>query len=481
MLSSENSDANQRFRLFHGVVINDWPDKDELLFLMSYVDAYRVIMTKSAEVNYKYDDVKYFMKARQVRRVDLSLSESVDWVEKYLFEHQIGSKLDISTLELTPKFNGAIEYHGFDYVNLNGNFGDDYEPLYSYRWGIHLDPNRGLDLWAELTKDITVNIRMVAYEMTVGNPFDVRRRFVINEDDLLKGVTLSDLVPNGTLNITIEAKGFGQLKVGAFHYRWSRFGIGAYLPGGIQISDSNREELSFLFNPGDLKPPLNVYFSGYRMAEGFEGYYMMRSMKAPFILIADPRLEGGAFYFGSKELENKLISKIQEKLDWLGFNDNQLIFSGSSMGTVGAFYYGSKFKPHSIIVGKPILHVGTIAKNESANRFGTFPTSLDVLQKHSNNDLLIDDQIKTLNQRVVNQLFKHDLSETSLYMGYMKDDDYDNLVNSALIGDEGNDINFKRIVRYGIPGRHNDDSLGLISKWMKRQFRRILADDFERG
>jgi accessory secretory protein Asp2 len=44
-----------------------------------------------------------------------------------------------------------------------------------------------------------------------------------------------------------------------------------------------------------------VYFSGYRPAEGFEGYFMMNKMNAPFILIGDPRLDNPLFKsFGSK-------------------------------------------------------------------------------------------------------------------------------------------------------------------------------------
>ena len=46
------------------------------------------------------------------------------------------------------------------------------------------------------------------------------------------------------------------------------------------------------------KPPLAVYFSGYRTQEGFEGYYMMKALDVLFILITDPRSEGGAFYLG---------------------------------------------------------------------------------------------------------------------------------------------------------------------------------------
>ena len=60
-------------------------------------------------------------------------------------------------------------------------------------------------------------------------------------------------------------------------------------------------------------------FSGYRTAEGFEGYFMMKRMNAPFILIADPRIEGGAFYLGSENYEQAIRKVIQNALDYLGF------------------------------------------------------------------------------------------------------------------------------------------------------------------
>ena len=43
--------------------------------------------------------------------------------------------------------------------------------------------------------------------------------------------------------------------------------------GGQRFTDEKRDEFIHYFNPGDMKPPLNVYFSGYRPAEGFEGYF----------------------------------------------------------------------------------------------------------------------------------------------------------------------------------------------------------------
>ena len=61
--------------------------------------------------------------------------------------------------------------------------------------------------------------------------------------------------------------------------------------GGQRYNDENGEEFIYYFNPGDLKPPLNVYFSGYRSLEGFEGYFMMNSLDAPFLLIGDLELK----------------------------------------------------------------------------------------------------------------------------------------------------------------------------------------------
>ena len=80
------------------------------------------------------------------------------------------------------------------------------------------------------------------------------------------------------------------------------------------------------FDPGDMKPPLNVYFSGYKTQEGFEGFYMMRNMGTPFLLISEARLEGGAFYLGDKEYENLIVSGIQDCLKQLGFDNSQFDF-----------------------------------------------------------------------------------------------------------------------------------------------------------
>lgn len=97
------------------------------------------------------------------------------------------------------------------------------------------------------------------------------------------------------------------------------------------------------------------------------------------MLIADPRLEGGNFYLGSKAFEQKIVETIQDKLKLLGFTSADLILSGLSMGTFGALYYASDLRPNSVIIGKPLANIGTIALNERVLRPNGFPTSLDML------------------------------------------------------------------------------------------------------
>ena len=56
---------------------------------------------------------------------------------------------------------------------------------------------------------------------------------------------------------------------------------------------------------------------------------MMKNLGCPFLLFSDPRLQGGAFYLGSDELENKVKQTIQYYLDYLGLTSKDLILSAS--------------------------------------------------------------------------------------------------------------------------------------------------------
>ena len=125
---------------------------------------------------------------------------------------------------------------------------------------------------------------------------EIFEEILVTENDLEQALVMENKDGDCYLAISVEARGQGILTIGNLHQRWSRKQFGKFVLGGNIIHDSKRDEINYFFHPGDFKPPLAVYFSGFRPAEGFEGYWMMKNLGCPFLLFSDPRLEGGSFY-----------------------------------------------------------------------------------------------------------------------------------------------------------------------------------------
>ena len=266
------------------------------------------------------------------------------------------------------------------------------------------------------------------------------------------------------------------LTIGALHKRLSHGPLGGMTVGAQTLRDHKRQEVFAYFHPGDMKPPLNIYFSGYRPAEGFEGFGMMRAMGSPFILFSDPRLEGGSFYMGSEELENQITAFIDHHLHSLGFGPEEMNFSGLSMGTFGALYYGALYCPHAILVGKPIVNLGDVAANLKFRRPDEFGTSLDMMQ------LIIgqvsQEGIDQLNQRFWDRFKQADFKDTILALAYMRDDDYDKQAYPDIL-----ETLYElpvRIISTSRAGRHNDASAPII-EWFMTQYNEIMERDFGRN
>lgn len=274
---------------------------------------------------------------------------------------------------------------------------------------------------------------------------------------------------------TILARGTGSLNIISLHDRHSRRGHGFFLPGGERLVSSKGEEVFVYFEKGDMKPPLAVYFSGYRTQEGFEGYYMMRGFGCPFILVTDPRSEGGAFYLGDSEFEQMITDYVTDKLDELGLTKDELVLSGASMGTFGSLYYGSKLSPHALLLAKPLANMGNVARNERILRAGGFATSLDILMK--NYDNLSDEAIEQLNNRMWDRFDSADWSHTKFIISYLYEDDYDPDGYPSILShlkSSGVEVYGK-----GSHGRHTDNSSNVMA-WFKSQYNNLLHDDFSR-
>ena len=193
------------------------------------------------------------------------------------------------------------------------------------------------------------------------------------------------------------------------------------------------------------------------------------------ILISDPRIEGGAFYLGTETYELAIQRIIKNTLDYLGFDAHELILSGLSMGSFGAIYYGAKLNPTAVIVGKPLVNIGTIGANMKLLRPEEFGTSLDILLTNTGGTTI--DHVNQLNAKFWDTFNSNDIRKTTFAICYMEDDDYDLYAFDELL-----DVlskNGARVLSRGVPGRHNDDS-PTISNWFVNFYYILLETKFGR-
>ncbi len=394
------------------------------------------------------------------------------------FAKQSGLKLGIKSLELSPNFHGKISYQGNLSLTIAGDFGKNFRPLATWRNNVYVDPQRRLEVWLEFQKSADCQLQLVFYESSVGNLADSQSKWIVSESQMKQVAVISRTHNDQAatyLTAILYAKGQGKIQIGNLHFRWTRFNFGSLILGGESKKTAERQEVLTYFDPGDFKPPLNVYFAGYRQLEGFEGYPMMKALHAPFILFSDPRLEGGAFYFGNAQYQQVIIQTITAKLKDLGFSNQQLILSGLSMGSFGALYYGRLLKPAAIILGKPLINLGTIAENHRLLRPDDFATSLDILQLCQT--VLKVHSPQAVDQQIWQRIMAGDFRQTKIAAAYMKNDDYDQAAFLQL----KNRLQNQRplLIGKGWIGRHNDNSSAIIN-WFLAQFRYFLAADFGR-
>lgn len=302
----------------------------------------------------------------------------VDSLPRRFFARQFGQKLEVRRALVSPFHHGDHAYEGSACLTVPIAGQEELRQLVTWKENIAYDAARPLELWPEFVADPGCEVELVLQLIQSGTPDVIvfHRRYT--QEQLAEPILVDDPT-SGYLVCSIFARGTGTVNVGPIHYRHSRLGSGHFLPGGRRIVDSRREELFTYFHPGNLTPPFNVYFAGYRPAEGFEGFFMMAGLGQPFLLVTDPRLEGGRFYLGSEELEGKLMEVIRGHVRDLGFTEEDVIFSGLSMGSFGALYYGSQLRSHAIVAGKPIIDLGYVAERGRLVRPREFFTVFDLV------------------------------------------------------------------------------------------------------
>ena len=447
--------------------------EDEIAPLMKATKAYTLFVTEGIALN---EEMSRFYACKKGKRIAEGDIQSFLQVEaRNYFSKPYGEKFRFINLSVAQGFTGGVIWNGNYSVDLQGEFGEDFSQILFWRNNIPVFQGQALELWLEYEKDSDVEIALSVTQFRSGTISGVQQKWYFTEKELEDVVVVDNQMATGPVYVSLLAKGSGNLKLVALHDRYLRRGHGTFLPGGERYVTTNREEIFYYFDPGDMKPPLNVYFSGYKTQQGFEGYYMMRNMGCPFLLIAEPRLSGGCFYMGKEEYEQGFVNIIRNHMEELGFSGEQVILSGLSMGSFGALYYGCDIRPHAMIVGKPLTSIGDVAENERLHRPGGFPTSLDVLEYLSGG--MDKESVKQLNDRFWNKFDATDWGKSKFVVSYMIEDDYDSRSYDMLISHLKADG--VQVYGKGIHGRHND-ATGAIVSWFKSQYEKILYEDFSR-
>ena len=458
---------------FDAILVDDLRRIPDLFMIEAKIIPYTVFYDQEQET--QEADIEYFLKRHCAQPTDMGdRADLVRKLSKALFSGQYGDKMTPLDMVVSPGFRGKICYNGYENLELEGDFGQDFQPILSWKYNIIANKFNPVELWLEYEKSGSCELRLRLYNIQEGSTADIARETIFTEEDMRESMVLDNDFTS-YLGVSLEARGEGRIQVGALHQRLTRFEFGKYVLGGKIFRDSHRQEINYFFYPGDLKPPLAVYFSGYRRAEGFEGFGMMRSLGCPFLLFSDPRVDGGMFYLGSQELEEGIHSLIQEHLDFLGFTERDLILSGMSMGTYGAVYYGSEFRPRAIVLSKPLGNLGTIAKRGRLRLPEVFPTALDVLHRHTGGK--DQEHVEELNQRYWRKFEKADFSRTTFGIAYMKEEDYDPTAYEDLVA--ALHLTEAKLISRGVPGRHNDD-LAVSVSWFMNYYRMILEKEFGR-
>lgn len=463
---------NKEKKSFYDIVFVDKELSDkEIEVLYEVTKAYTlfvlddIFMSESMKIFFRNKIGKYISKN--------DIQQFFDTEIRNFFPEPYGEKFRFNNMSVSERFNGTVSWNGNYSVDLKGDFGKDFNQIAFWRNNIPVFSGQAIEMWLEYKKDPQVELALSVTQFVAGSISDVQQSWYFTQDELDKEMVIDNEKNSGPIFVSLHAKGEGNLSIIALHDRHSRRGYGTFLPGGKRYVTSNREEIFYYFDPGNAKPPLNVYFSGYKTRQGFEGYNMLKKMGCPFLLIGESRLEGGSFYVGNKEYEKAMVNIISSHLKTLKFTNEQLILAGISMGSSGALYYGCDLRPHAILVGKPLVNVGDIASNERIRRPGGFPTSLDIIKFLSEKSE--EKAIEAVNKKFWDKFNETQWGDTKLVVSYMIEDDYDDKAYNMLISHlKSSKI---QVCGKGIHGRHNDAS-GDIVAWFKAQYDQILYEDF---
>ncbi|WEV37616.1 accessory Sec system protein Asp2 [Lactobacillus sp. ESL0677] len=441
--------------------------------LLMQLPAYRVLYSEDADVPASILQVLQLRGAFKIKQTNLAAT-----INNYFFNTDFGYRVSIDQFEIAPALQNRITYYGDSYFNVEANFDDQWHYLSKMAYSVSVVKRHVTTLTVEMQTTGSAELKV---EVKCFNSNNQLIKTIVKSGAELKAdngtVIVTGIEESFFYSIYYYVRGQGNVKIGTLHQRRSRGKYGFLELGGKSLVDRNglNGEIGYLFNPGNMQPPLTVYFAGWHSAEAFEARAMLHSKGVPYLLITDLRVEGGTFYLGDAAIENKIITVVKDCLAKLHFKPGDLILSGMSMGTYASLYYGALLSPGDIIIAKPLFNLGTVAENLRINRPNEFYCATDMVL------MLEGDDDHASCQKVDNIMWQRlqegNFSKTDFVLGYMRNDDYDRYAYTELQGFLQKYYPDRHVISKGYYGRHNDDS-ATIAAWFEQQLFHVLKNKY---
>lgn len=329
--------------------ISEWPALRTIYFANQVTPAFQKILDERRAFHIK----------------DSTTPEAViNFIENDLSFDQIGFSTRFSETQFLPIVPEGVHFkrEGRFSTQFSGDFGNEWQQIgtlnpFSDDFSAHLENVVWLDY--EQTQSAAVQLRFTFFKDN-----HIQTTQIISGDMLRQQSVIGNINDYQNYQILVFAKGQGMLDLHVLHQRRNRHGFGTLLPGDNWRLTANNEEVLSYFNPGDRKAPLVVNFSDVHLnADGFDMRESLNELGTPYLLFSDVRMQSGVFHIGIKTYETQVIETIKKAMATLDLQPEDIILTGSAMGSLPAMYYAADLKPHAVVVTKPIINLGTFTAN----------------------------------------------------------------------------------------------------------------------
>ncbi|WEV71432.1 accessory Sec system protein Asp2 [Lactobacillus sp. ESL0785] len=434
--------------------------------ILKQLPANRVIYSAQAKLTAESQAILDF---RGEFRLDFgqNLTQLQHDINLYFFGQNIGYQVLPLEIYLPQPILECAKIMGNTYYEINYDFGTTWQNIGHLRHSVFLPQGMKEDIEVECQRSANVHFKVEVQCFSIQKQSCIKKWVMSDHDFHQKHLLVGDLGEASYFQVTFYAYGSGQLKLGTIHMHRALGPYGKIALGAKGICDRQGlgGEVNYLFNAGNLKPPLLVVFAGFNTASVFEGNGLVQKVGSPSLLVTDSRLYGGAFYIGSAEFEQQVGQIIIHYLHQLGFTRQDLVLTGISMGAYAALYYGAQLGAGSIVAAKIIANLGVVAANSKIKRPEGFDDINDIiLAEYGGIDAAT---LAKVNQKMWLQFARADLSQTDFTLGYMEEEDYDDTGYQSVRNFLQKKYPQAHVLSKGFWGRHNDNAE--ISSWFIQQ------------